>query len=465
MFIVRQSTKVVIPFGPFLSSADGVTLSADAGCVTAIDHATTGIFVSKNGGNAAVRSQPVTASVADDYGMMRVTLATGDVDTLGTAQISFAKAASYLPVWENLMVVPANIWDSWFSTVYQMVDVKQWLTGTIPAVTVTGVPKVDIQDILGSAISTPAVTGILDVNVKNINNVATTSVTTINANQGTTQPVNFTGTGATAYVKGDMIDIASAAVTATSAQIGVNVVQINKVATTSVATINANQGTTQPVNFTGTGATAYVQGDMIDIASAAVTATSAQIGVNVVQVNKVATTSVSGIYANQGTIQPINFTGNGTTAYVQGDMIDIASAAVTATSAQIGVNVVQVGKTVQTAGDIYGYFPTLLGESHIITTLTCAGGTGDLAAILAEVTSPDGTVVDDVGNTASTFCTDLTSAVDDFWKGAYLKFKTGDLAGQVKKISGYTGLTKFITLSNALTSVPVSGSVFDIINR
>lgn len=45
------------------------------------------------------------------------------------------------------------------------------------------------------------------VNVSTINAVATTSVTTINANQGTTQPVNFTGTGATAYVKGDTIQI------------------------------------------------------------------------------------------------------------------------------------------------------------------------------------------------------------------------------------------------------------------
>jgi hypothetical protein len=72
--------------------------------------------------------------------------------------------------------------------------------------------------------SAPATAGIPDVNVKNMNNVAATSITTINANQGTTQPVNFTGTSTTALVKSDTVDIAGAAVSTSTAQIGVNVV-------------------------------------------------------------------------------------------------------------------------------------------------------------------------------------------------------------------------------------------------
>jgi len=39
-----------------------------------------------------------------------------------------------------------------------------------------------------------------------INNVATTSVTTVSANVGTTQPINFTGTAGSALVKGDVLD-------------------------------------------------------------------------------------------------------------------------------------------------------------------------------------------------------------------------------------------------------------------
>lgn len=78
----------------------------------------------------------------------------------------------------------------------------------------------------GAAISAPATAGIPDVNTKNINNVAASSVTTISANIGTTQPINFTGTAGSALVKSDMIDIAGAAVATGSAQIGVNVVNI-----------------------------------------------------------------------------------------------------------------------------------------------------------------------------------------------------------------------------------------------
>jgi hypothetical protein len=89
---------------------------------------------------------------------------------------------------------------------------------------VRGLGEINIGAILGTAISTPVTAGILDVNIKNMNNVAATSITAVNANQGTTQPINFTGTGASALTKADLIDIASAAVNTALAQLGVNVV-------------------------------------------------------------------------------------------------------------------------------------------------------------------------------------------------------------------------------------------------
>jgi hypothetical protein len=90
-----------------------------------------------------------------------------------------------------------------------------------------GQVDVNMARILNTAVSTPATAGVLDVNVKNMNNVAATAITTINANQGTAQPINFTGTGASALTKSDMVDIAGAAVSTTTAQIGANVVQIS----------------------------------------------------------------------------------------------------------------------------------------------------------------------------------------------------------------------------------------------
>lgn len=58
----------------------------------------------------------------------------------------------------------------------------------------------DIQTRLPAAL----VGGRIDSNVGTINNIATTSVTTINANQGTTQPLNFTGTAGLAKVRSDV---------------------------------------------------------------------------------------------------------------------------------------------------------------------------------------------------------------------------------------------------------------------
>ncbi len=99
--------------------------------------------------------------------------------------------------------------------------------------------KVDVVDWNGTAVSSPATAGIPDINVKNMNNVAATSITTINANQGSTQPLNFTGTGGSALVKVDVTDIATAAVATGSAQLGVNLVNI---AGSAVATGTAQLG-------------------------------------------------------------------------------------------------------------------------------------------------------------------------------------------------------------------------------
>lgn len=83
---------------------------------------------------------------------------------------------------------------SWGATTFASMALT---SGTIP---------VDIQTIKGRALTDPGGT------------------VTANTNLGTTQPVNFTGTGATAYAKTDVTQIATAAVSATTAQIGVNVV-------------------------------------------------------------------------------------------------------------------------------------------------------------------------------------------------------------------------------------------------
>lgn len=73
---------------------------------------------------------------------------------------------------------------------------------TDPAVDAQGLLPVNVADVLGTAV-TAATAGILDVNTKRINNVAATSVTTINANLGTTQVLAF---DASNFLKVDVED-------------------------------------------------------------------------------------------------------------------------------------------------------------------------------------------------------------------------------------------------------------------
>jgi hypothetical protein len=154
---LKQSTAAVVSFGPFLDKTDGVT--EETGLVSALDHATTGIKLSKNGGALTIRHATVTATTYDAYGMYRVTLDTTDTGTLGTLRMAFNEAATCLPVWQDFMVLPANIYDSLVSG-SDLIDVS-------------------MAQILGTAVSSPATAGILDVNVKNIDNDAASASGTV----------------------------------------------------------------------------------------------------------------------------------------------------------------------------------------------------------------------------------------------------------------------------------------------
>lgn len=73
-------------------------------------------------------------------------------------------------------------------------------------------------------------------------------------------------------------------------------------------------------------------------------------------------------------------------------------------------------------------------------------------------------VVSDAGNTASTFKTDRTEAVADYWKRNLVSWVTGNLRGQQALISGYDGTSKFITVANAFTGAPAAGDLALIVN-
>lgn len=189
---LKQSTAAVIPFGPFVNPSDGVTLVTTL--VSALDHASTGIFLWKNGGAGTIRHATVTATTYDSYGMYLVTLDTTDTNTLGRLRVGFAAAGTNLVVWDDFEVVPANVFDSLISgSDFLDVSTVQWNGGTIPAVNVTGVPLVDAKYLLGTIFSTPTVAGIPNVNAKTWNDLATVALPLIPTVAGRTLDVSAGG--------------------------------------------------------------------------------------------------------------------------------------------------------------------------------------------------------------------------------------------------------------------------------
>jgi hypothetical protein len=101
-------------------------------------------------------------------------------------------------------------------------------------------------------------------------------------------------------------------------------------------------------------------------------------------------------------------------------------------------------------------------KTHVIT-LHYIPVSSIVNPVLAEVTNPTGSVAADGNNSTTSFKTDLTGT-DDYWKDIYLKFTSGALINQVKKITAYNGTTHFVT-TGAFTGIPATGVTFELINQ
>ncbi len=161
MLFVKQSTVVTVQFGPFLDAGDGVT--PETGLASALDNATTGIRVSKNG-LAMVDRSSTTAPAHDVAGFYRVELNATDTDTLGTLLIQFEELATTLPVWATFMVMPANVWDAMFGADKLQVDQREIVGTTVPTPTTAGVPDVNVERWLDTLVTLSG--SLPDVNVE-----------------------------------------------------------------------------------------------------------------------------------------------------------------------------------------------------------------------------------------------------------------------------------------------------------
>lgn len=117
MQYLKQSTAVTLKIGPFLDDTDGKTVE------TGLAIAQADVRLSKNGANIAQKTE-ATSCTHDELGIYGCPVDATDTATLGRLQL-WVHESGALPVWQEYMILPANVYDSMFSTDKLEVDLLQ----------------------------------------------------------------------------------------------------------------------------------------------------------------------------------------------------------------------------------------------------------------------------------------------------------------------------------------------------
>lgn len=117
---------------------------------------------------------------------------------------------------------------------------------------------------------------------------------------------------------------------------------------------------------------------------------------------------------------------------------NIANAAVSASTAQLGVNAVNLGGTAQTGRDLGASVLLTAAESGIIQSGTAAAGAGSTITIATAL------------------------GADSLPNGCIIKITSGTGIGQSRVITGYVNSTKVVTVGHAWTTNPDNTSVYAI---
>jgi hypothetical protein len=123
---IKQSTASTVKLGPFLDDTDGKTAE------TGLTISQADIRLSKNGG-AFAQSNNIAGATHNENGYYDVPLNTTDTNTLGTFRVAVSKSGA-LPVWQDFMVVPANVWDSMFGGSVLNVNVATMSSGAVDSI-------------------------------------------------------------------------------------------------------------------------------------------------------------------------------------------------------------------------------------------------------------------------------------------------------------------------------------------
>lgn len=132
-------------------------------------------------------------------------------------------------------------------------------------------------------------------------------------------------------------------------------------------------------------------------------------------------------------------------------------------SATAGISV--VGRTIQTVPN-NASLQVIDGSgrvdvSKVSGTTQTAADIGALTTTIKGVVAPSSSTVNDAAATTTSFITNLTSAITDFYVGLEIGFTSGANVGtDTRTVSAYNAGTKAITLLNPLAAAPANGDAF-----
>ena len=343
----------------------------------------------------------------------------------------------------------------------------QWLSSVVVPPNVSGVPIVDVGYSKGtasvgtagyfgldwSAIHSPtsgvslsnttvgvatSVTNQVTANVTDINGVSCASVTTVSAYIGTTTAFTFDGNGA---VKADIVDIAGSALNTSSAQIGVNVVNI-------AGTASAGAAGAVAIDW------AHVENATSTVGLSGTTIGGVTNLTNAPTAGDFTATMKSSLNAST----PASITGSvGSVAGNVGGSVASVTGAVGSVTGNVGGSVASVTGAVGsvTGLNASGLSATLL-SSGVFTTAALANAPSSGGSVIASGTLQSGT--------ASVVVLASGSPSEDGWATGNLITLTLSGVSETRSIVEYNGSTKAASLNIPLQAIAPSSSTTYVIS-
>ena len=473
---LKQSTSVTIQLGPFLDKTDGVTL--EVGLAAALDNATTGIRLTKNGATQVDRND-ATVPAYTAMGLYTVVLDATDTGTLGTLRIIFEEAATCLPVWQDFMIVPANVWDSLFGADALDVNTIQ-VGGTTQTANDNGL---DINTLITQV-------GTAGAGLTNIGTIATvTNLTNLPAITANWLTAAGTAADFTTEIQAGLATPTN--ITAGTITTATNVTTVNGLAANVITAASIAAGAITDSEFTATGSglsalalsaagvdaildetlTSHVTADSFAIALKDVLVDTADIQPNyatsasIAALNDIAATDIvssgaittlAGAVVNVDLVDTLTtYTGN---TLQTGDVTTAINDLANGTDGLTALKAVLDTVATDTTTDIPALIATLQADTDDIQTRIPT--TAELAYMVENAATGLPVTFTTAGGSTTVAVLNLVdggagSATNDQYNGRLLVFTDGTLKGVVTDITDYVGSTTTATIT-AIPFAPTS---------